>query len=60
MSVPAVMRPAITSCAPDHSTKVIAPKNSVIVIPVISACAPMRLRAVSTAVATASAKRPRS
>ncbi len=46
-SVPAVMRPAITSCAPDHSTSVIAPKISVIATAVTSACARMRVRAVS-------------
>ena len=58
--MPALMRPAITSCAPDHSTRVIAPKNRVMVLPVISDCAPIRLRAVPTALATAAAKRPRS
>ena len=55
-SVPALMRPATTSCAPDHSTSVIAPKISTIATAVTIACARMRRRAVSTAVASALAE----
>jgi hypothetical protein len=31
--VPALMRPAITSCAPDHSTATIAPNTSTMATP---------------------------
>ena len=53
-SMPAVMRPPMTSCAPDHSTTITAPKIRLIATAVTMACAPMRLRAVATAVVIAS------
>ena len=48
--------PATTSCAPDHSTSVIAPKISTMATAVTIACERMRLRAVSTAIASALAE----
>ena len=53
--LPALIRPAITSCAPDHSTRMMAPKIRLIATAVTIDCAPMRLRAVATAVAMAAA-----
>ena len=59
-SVPALMRCATTSCAPDQSTSVIAPKISTMATAVTIAWERMRLRAVSTAIPSAWPKRVRS
>ncbi len=56
-SVPGVMRPEITSCAPSHNTATIAPKISMIATAVTVAWVRMRTFAVSMAVSSAVLKR---
>ncbi len=59
-SMPALMVPAMTSCAPTQSTAVMAPKTSTMTVAVSNACIRMRLRAAANARCTAVEKRSRS
>ncbi|MNE19545.1 hypothetical protein D3C80_1126320 [compost metagenome] len=55
---PGVMVPAITSCAPSHSTRVTPPNMTTMIMAVMTARARMRTRETPKASSTAAPKRP--